>query len=278
MTWPIRRSISVSCTLRDDVGALAVGDVVGVTQRPDVDEGDRAAVEVLHHLLVGPGGVLLDPPVAAGPAGRGERLHGLDADRAEGRRVAEQAEPGVEAFVGGGREVGRPLQHRAVGHGRGVRAGPVRGVGCGPRSRRGGPGARRHPEPAVDRAGVGVDRAHRQRRGGSVAQQLPEVRGGLLVDVGPADAAGADEHDRTGRLVRRVLRWAHVDGRDEEPRDHGRQGDRQREGSAQHGARLRGRRHGARISGFSGFPQDRVRWPPRGAGAAEPSGPPRMVP
>ena len=67
---------------RDDVGGLAVGDVVGVTQRPDVDEGDRAAVQVLHHLLVGPRGVLLDPPVAAGPAGGGERLHRLDADLA----------------------------------------------------------------------------------------------------------------------------------------------------------------------------------------------------
>ena len=59
------------------------------------------------------------PPTAA------IRRDRLDAHRPGRRGVTEQAEPGVEALLRGRLEVAGPLQHRAVGHGRVARAGPV---------------------------------------------------------------------------------------------------------------------------------------------------------
>ena len=66
-------------------------------------------------------------------------------------------------------------------------------------ARRSGPLAGRECEPAVDRAGVGVDRAHREGGARAIPQERPQRRGGARRDVGPGDAAGADEHDGTGR-------------------------------------------------------------------------------
>ena len=79
-----------------------------------------------------------------------------------------------------------------------------------------------------------------------------------------------------GSASRRARRPGPRDGTEEEPREHGRQGDRDGKGSAQHGARLRGGSRAARISRCSGSLQDPVRphaAPPSAAGSARPAPP-----
>ena len=233
-------------------GDLALGDVVGVAQRADVHERDGAPVEVLEHLGGRPLGALLDRAVGPGPAHWPPGSHRLDAEVTGGRRVAEQAQLGVEALAGGGLLVLRPLGDLAVDDGGRLGARPVGGVRLVARAVGGGAPARREPQPAVGRARVRVHRAHGQGRRRPVAQEQPEVRGRLLVDVGPADPSRADDDDGACRLVRSGV-GGPGRGPQHEPHDRGRQGDRDGEGSAQHGARLRGSRWRPRIARRTGW-------------------------
>ena len=102
-----------------------------------------------------------------------------------------------------GRDVCRPPRH--AGHARPIAlVGDVR-VWDGRTGRRRGPRGRavlargrgalagREGQPAVDRAGVGVDGADAGDPRGAVAQQRPQGRRALGGDIGPGEAAGADQ-------------------------------------------------------------------------------------
>ena len=202
-TSAIRLSMAVACTSRcaGFGGDLVLRQVLGVTQRAHVDQGHPAPREQAGELLRVVRGI---PGHCAGGVGRADPCAGsdcLDALLVGGELLAERAEGGVELEGVGGLDVAVPAGHDPAldrGDGRARVSGPagavLAGAGCC------GPVAGRQAEPAVDRAGVGEDRAHRDRRGRPVAQERPEGGRAVGADVAPGQPAGADQDDRVGLL------------------------------------------------------------------------------
>ena len=116
MTSPMRSSTAAIWALAAGVGGgLGVRDVLGVAHAADVDDRQRAGVEVDEQRLVRPRRVAVDGAVGHRGGDGGTRPDRLDADVGGGGGLAEHAEAGVELAPRGGLDVGLPVRHDAAG-------------------------------------------------------------------------------------------------------------------------------------------------------------------